>query len=140
MTLDVRIERARLALKVALGLTAFLAGLDKFFNLLTIRPKYLSPAVTALLPVSPETAMYVVGVIEMIVGLALLGPFTRIASMVACAWLLAIAANLVLAGGFLDVAVRDVVMAIAAGALSLLTDAHEAAAAKSVGPAARSAA
>jgi hypothetical protein len=36
--------------------------------------------------------------------------------------------------------VRDVVMAIAAGALSLLTDAHESAAAKSVGPAARSAA
>jgi uncharacterized membrane protein YphA (DoxX/SURF4 family) len=139
MAFDVRIERARLALKVALGLTAFLAGLDKFLNLLTVWPKYLSPAVAALLPVSPETAMYVVGIIEVIVGLALLGPFTRIASLVACAWLLAIAAN-VLAGGFLDVAVRDVVMAIAAGALSLLTDAHESAAAKSVGPAARSAA
>jgi len=140
MTLDVRIERARLALKVALGVTAFLAGLDKFFNLLAVWPKYLSPAVVGLLPVSPETAMYVVGVIEMIVGLALLGPFTRIASLVACAWLLAIAANLVLAGGFLDVAVRDVVMAIAAGALFLLTDAHESVAANSVRPAARSAA
>ena len=140
MTRDVRIERARLALKVALGLTAFLAGLDKFFNLLTVWPKYLSPTVVALLPVSPETAMYGVGVIEMIVGLAILGPFTRIASMVACAWLLAIAANLVMAGGFLDVAVRDVVMAIAAGALSLLTDAHESAAAGSVRPAARTAA
>jgi uncharacterized membrane protein YphA (DoxX/SURF4 family) len=140
MTLDVRIERARLALKLALGLTAFLAGLDKFFNLLAVWPKYLSPAVVGLLPVSPETAMYVVGVIEMIVGLALLGPFTRIASLVACAWLLVIAANLVLAGGFLDVAVRDIVMAIAAGALSLLTDAHESAAAKLERPAARSAA
>src|SRR5262245_61680227 len=140
MTFDVRIERARLALRVALGLVAFLAGLDKFFNVLPVWPKYLSPAVATLLPVSPETAMYVVGVIEMIVGLAVLGPFTRIASMVACAWLLAIAANLVMAGGFLDVAVRDVVMAIAAGALSLLTDAHESAAAKSVGTAVRSAA
>src|SRR5262245_16344157 len=127
MTLDPRIERTRMALRVALGLTAFLAGLDKFFNLLTVWPKYLSPAVAALLPVSPETAMYVVGGIEMAVGLAILGPFTRVASMVACVWLLAIAANLVLAGGFLDVAVRAVVMAIAAAGLSLLTDAHESA-------------
>jgi uncharacterized membrane protein len=141
MTLDARIDSARLALKVGLGLAAFLAGLDKFFDLLAVWPKYLSPAAAALLPVSPATAMHVVGVIEMAVGLALLGPRTRMASWVAGAWLLAIAANLVAAGGFLDVAVRDVVMAIAAFALARLTEAHEAATAAAPGrPAARSAA
>jgi len=142
MTFDERLDSARIALKVGLGLAAFLAGLDKFFDLLTVWPKYLSPAVVALLPVSAATAMHVIGVIEMAVGLALLGPWTRVASWVAAAWLLAIAINLVATGGFLDIAVRDVQMAIAAYALARLTEVHDAAAATVSGraPSARSAA
>lgn len=51
--------------------------------------------------------MHIVGVIEMIAGLAILTKWTRRGSYVAAAWLLAIAINLVSAGMFLDVAVRD---------------------------------
>jgi len=116
------LDSARLALKWGLGLAAFLAGADKFVGLLADWPRYLSPFAVALLPVAPATFMSLVGVVEMVVGLAILGPWTRPAAYVAMVWLLAIAANLVLTGAFFDVAVRDVEMAIAAFALARLTE------------------
>jgi len=129
MTFDRRLDSARLALKIGLGLAAFLAGLDKFFDLLADWPRYLAPAVQATLPLDATTFMRVVGIVEMLVGLAILTSWTRIGSRVAMVWLLAIAGNLLLSGAFLDVAVRDVEMAIAAFALARLTDARDSAAA-----------
>jgi hypothetical protein len=73
--------------------------------------------------------MWVAGVVEMIVGIAILTNWTQIGSTVAMVWLLAIAGNLVLSGAFLDVAVRDVEMAIAAFALARLTEVKDSAAA-----------
>ena len=122
--LENRLDSARLALKLGFGLGPFLAGLDKFFNLLADWPHYVSPLAAAL-PVSPQTFMYVVCIIEMAVGVAVLTRWTRIASYVAMGWLVCIAANLVTAG-FLDVAVRDLEMAIAAYTLARLTEVHEA--------------
>jgi len=122
---DDKLDSARIALKVGLGGAAFLAGADKFFGFLADWPRYLSPLAAAILPVTPRAFMDVVGVIEMVVGLAILGRWTRIGSFVASVWLVAIAANLVLAG-FFDVAVRDVEMAIAAYALARLTEVHDA--------------
>jgi hypothetical protein len=111
------------ALRLGIGLTAFLAGLDKYFNLLADWAGYLSPTAAALLPVSSATAMHVVGVVEMAVGLAVLMGWTRIGAYAASAWLLAIAVNL-LTAGYLDVAVRDVVMSIAAYTLARLAEAR----------------
>ena len=125
MTIDRGVESARQALKVAFGVVPFLAGLDKFFNLLADWPRYLSPAAAAILPVTGQTFMYFAGVVEMVVGLAILTRWTVIGSYVAAAWLVAIAANLVVGGAFLDVAVRDLVMATAAYTLARLTEARE---------------
>jgi uncharacterized membrane protein YphA (DoxX/SURF4 family) len=125
MTIDRRVESARQALRVAFGVVPFLAGLDKFFNLLADWPRYLSPAAEAILPVSSQTFMYVAGVVEMVVGVAILTRWTVIASYVAAAWLVAIAVNLVASGNFLDVAARDLVMATAAYTLARLTEARE---------------
>ena len=105
------------ALRIGLGSTAFLAGLDKFTNLLTHWEKYLAPQVREQLPVSEKTFMYSVGVIEMLVGLGVLTNQTKLASYAASAWLLGIAGNLVLNGDY-DIAVRDVNMALAAFALA----------------------
>jgi uncharacterized membrane protein YphA (DoxX/SURF4 family) len=127
MMIDRRIESARQVLRVVFGVVPFLAGLDKFFNLLADWPRYLSPAAVAILPVTPRTFMHVAGVIEMAVGLAILTRWTVIGSYVAAVWLVAIAANLVASGAFFDVAVRDLVMATAAYALARLTEAHDAA-------------
>jgi uncharacterized membrane protein YphA (DoxX/SURF4 family) len=127
MTVDRGVESARQALKVAFGVVPFLAGLDKFFNLLADWPRYLSPFAEAILPVSPQTFMHFAGVVEMVVGLAILTRWTVIGSYVAAVWLVAIALNLVSSGHFLDVAVRDLVMAVAAYTLARLTEARLAA-------------
>jgi hypothetical protein len=120
------LEAPRVALRIGLGLAAFLAGLDKFIGLLADWPGYVAPLVAAALPVSPDAFMRVVGVIEMAVGAAILTRWPREGAWVAMVWLGLIAGNLVLGGHFLDVAVRDVEMAIAAFALARLTEAHEA--------------
>ncbi len=120
-----RLETPRVALRIAFGLVPLLAGLDKFTYLLTDWSKYVSPFARSLLPVAPTTFLYVVGIVEILVGLAILTRWTEIGSYVAAAWLAVIAANLVLAGYF-DVAVRDLVMAVAALTLARLTALHDA--------------
>jgi len=126
--LDKGVNSAWWALRIGLGVGPFLAGLDKFFNLLTDWKMYLSPLAERLLPISAGAFMHIVGVIEMIVGLAILTRWTRLGSYVACAWLLAIAVNLVTTGMFFDLAVRDVEIAIGAYTLARLTEARAAAA------------
>lgn len=115
------------ALRVALGGAAFLAGLDKYFNLLANWPGYLSPMAAALLPIGASSFMHVVGVVEMAVGAVILAGYTRLGGYVAAVWLLGIAVNLVTTGRYFDVAVRDVAMAISAFTLARLTEAGVAA-------------
>jgi uncharacterized membrane protein YphA (DoxX/SURF4 family) len=100
-------------LRLAYGLVPVVAGLDKFFHLLTNWDKYLPAEVAALLPISPASFMQVVGVIEIVAGLAVLTVFTRLGAYVVAVWLSLIAVNLILAGYF-DIAVRDLVMALGA--------------------------
>lgn len=127
-TTENRLDSAWWALRIGLGGAAFLAGLDKFFNLLTNWQMYLSPLTERLLPVSGPAFMHMVGVIEMIVGLAILTRWTRFGSYVAMLWLVLIAVNLISTGTFLDVAVRDLEMAIAAYTLARLTEVRQPAA------------
>jgi len=122
--MDNRLNLPWTALRYGIGLTATLAGLDKFFNLLANWGSYVSPFAARLLPISTGSFMHIVGVIELAVGLAILGGWTRLGAYVASAWLLGVAANLVLAG-FYDVAVRDVIMAIAAFTLARLAEVRE---------------
>jgi uncharacterized membrane protein YphA (DoxX/SURF4 family) len=110
-------------LRVVLGAAAFIAGLDKFFNVLADWPAYLSPVATSALPMSATSFMHVVGVIEMVVGAVILAGYTRLGGYVASIWLLCIAINLVTTGRYFDVAVRDVVMAVAAFTLARLSEA-----------------
>ena len=121
---DSRLDQAWWVLRIGLGVGPFLAGLDKYFNLLTNWTAYISPMALKILPFSGQTFMRIVGVIEMIVGLAILTKWTRLGSYVASVWLLAIAINLVSTGMFFDVAVRDVEMALAAFVLARLTEAR----------------
>jgi hypothetical protein len=121
---DSRLNQGWWALRVGLGVGPFLAGLDKYFNFLTSWPTYLSPLALRTLPFSGPTFMHIVGVIEMLVGLAIVTKWTRLGSYVASVWLLVIAINLVSAGMFLDVAVRDLEIALAASVLARMTEAR----------------
>ena len=74
---DSRLDQGWWVLRIGLGVGPFLAGLDKYFNLLTNWTGYISPLALKILPFSGQTFMHIVGVIEMIVGLAILTKWTR---------------------------------------------------------------
>ena len=124
--IEQRLNSSWWALRIGLGVAPFLAGLDKFFNLLTNWRIYVNPLALRLIPVDPGTFLHAVGLIEMIVGLAILTRWTRLGAYVAGAWLVGIALNLVTMGTFFDVAVRDILLAIAAFTLARLTEVRQA--------------
>jgi uncharacterized membrane protein YphA (DoxX/SURF4 family) len=121
---DTRIHQAWLGLRTTLGVIPIVAGLDKFTNLLTHWEQYLSPLALSVLPVSGTAFMRVAGIIEMTVGLMILTKWTRIGAYVATGWLVMIALNLLTSGHYLDIAARDVAMAVAAFALGRLEEAR----------------
>ena len=118
-----RLQNPALALRIAFGLMAALAGLDKFFNILADWGSYVSPVAAQVLPLPLPMLMGVVGVVEFAVGVLILTSWPAIGAYVASAWLLLVAGNLVL-GGHFAVAVRDVVLAIAAFTLARLMEAR----------------
>jgi uncharacterized membrane protein YphA (DoxX/SURF4 family) len=103
-------------LRFVYGLVPIVAGLDKFFNLLANWETYLNPLALRIVPVTDVMFMHIVGLIEIVAGVLTLAR-PRVGGFVVMAWLFAIALQLVLMGQFLDVAVRDCVMAL--GALTL---------------------
>ncbi|HWG16618.1 MAG TPA: hypothetical protein VN678_02060 [Acidobacteriaceae bacterium] len=111
-------------LKIALGLMAVLAGLDKYFNKLADWEMYLSPYATKVLPVSAVTFMHIVGVIEIIAGIIVFSRWTKVGGYIVMAWLICIAVNLVTTGMFFDIAVRDLELAAAAFVLAQLSTAR----------------
>lgn len=113
---DPKLSSVYLPLKATFGLIPLLAGLDKFFNILVDWKIYLPEAAGDLLPFSPETFMMIVGVIEMIAGLAVLTVLTRLGAYVVMIWLVLIAIVVIIAG-HLDIAARD--LGLAAGAFAL---------------------
>jgi uncharacterized membrane protein YphA (DoxX/SURF4 family) len=114
------IHKIWLALKLTFGLVPIVAGLDKFTNLLTDWSQYLNTDLLAILPFSAKSFMLIVGVIEIAAGI-LVFIKTEVGAYVVSAWLACIALTLIMSGSYLDVAVRDLVMAIGAFTLARLT-------------------
>jgi hypothetical protein len=122
---NTRIDQTWWALRLTYGLVAFLAGLDKFFNLLAEWHTYLAPALANLLPVGAVSLMRAVGLVEMLVGILILTRWTRAGAYIASGWLLALAFNLALTGSYFDIAVRDVAMAVGAWTLARMTEVRQ---------------
>ena len=107
-------------LRLTFGIVPIVAGLDKFTNLLTHWPDYLNANLAGILPMSALAFMKIVGVIEIVAGIiVLVRPL--IGAYVVMAWLICIALQLMTGGHYLDVAVRDLVMAMGAFSLAKLT-------------------
>lgn len=107
-------------LKFTFGLVPIVAGADKFMNLLTNWDQYLHPSLSEMLPFSAATFMMIVGVIEIIAGIIVLVK-TELGGYIVAAWLTCIALTLIVQGKYLDVAVRDLVMAIAAYSMAKIS-------------------
>ena len=101
-----------------LGFTVapILAGLDKFFHLLCNWDQYLAPWVTRLSPVGGHDLMLAAGVVEMAAGIVVAFK-PRLGAPVVGLWLCLIIVNLVTMASYLDVALRDLGLALGAFAL-----------------------
>ncbi|MBA4056865.1 MAG: hypothetical protein C0490_19280 [Marivirga sp.] len=115
-----KIQKMQTLLKFTYGIVPIVSGLDKFTNLLTSWTDYLNPSIAGMLPFSPAAFMMIVGVIEIVAGILVLAR-PAIGGYVVGAWLVLIALSLLAAGSYLDVAVRDLVMAVGAICLAQLS-------------------
>ena len=111
--------QAYVLLRAVFTLAPILFGLDKFFNVLVDWEQYLAPWVNRLIPGTGSDLMYVVGVVEIVAGLAVaLKP--RYGAYLVAAWLAGIVVNLLTYSGYYDIALRDFGLMLAALALARL--------------------
>ena len=111
--------RAFLLLRTVFTLAPIVFGLDKFFGLLTDWEGYLAPWINDLVPGSAHDAMLMVGVVEIVAGLAV-AVRPRFGGLLVAAWLAGIIVDLVSTGEYYDIALRDAGLLVAAVSLSLL--------------------
>lgn len=113
-------RQAFLLLRTVFTVAPIIFGLDKFTNLLADWTVYLAPVATSVVPLPAQTIMYIVGVVEIIAGLAV-AVRPRFGSLLVAVWLLGIIINLMLLGSFFDVALRDFGLLVGALALNRLS-------------------
>jgi hypothetical protein len=112
-------HQAFLLLRTVFTAAPVLFGLDKFVGLLTNWDRYLAPQIDGLVPGTTHQAMLAVGVVEVLAGL-LVAVAPRLGGYVVAAWLAGIIGNLLLLGGYYDVALRDFGLLVSALALARL--------------------
>ena len=115
--------QALLMLRVAFAVAPIAFGLDKFVNVLVDWPSYLAPWINDIAPGSGKDFMYVVGAVEILAGL-LVAIRPRYGAPVVAAWLAGIIVNLLLAGGYGDIALRDFGLLLGALTLARLASAY----------------
>ena len=108
-----------LILRVGFAVAPILFGLDKFANLLVDWEQYLAPWAISLLPFSASDAMHIVGVVEILAGIAVAAK-PRYGAYVVAGWLGGIIVNLLSYPGYYDVALRDFGLMLGALALARL--------------------
>jgi hypothetical protein len=109
-------------LHIGYVLAPLVAGVDKFFNILTDWEKYLSPTVSDTLGLEPSTIMMIVGGVEIAAALLVLAR-PSIGGYVVAAWLAVVIVNLIMIGDFYDIAFRDFGLLLGALALARLATA-----------------
>jgi hypothetical protein len=114
------VRKLWVTLKFTFGLVPIVAGADKFTNFLVDWSQYLNADLISVLPFSAGTFMMIVGLIEIVAGILVLTR-TELGAYVVAAWLAGIAFTLIISWSFVDVAVRDLVMAVGALTLARLT-------------------
>lgn len=100
-------------LKYTFVIVPIVAGADKFTNLLTNWEQYVNPTIAGFLPFSASVFMMIVGIIEIAAGIIVLKK-AEIGGYIVAGWLTVVALTLLIGFNYVDVAVRDLVMAISA--------------------------
>ena len=109
--------QAYLLLRIAFVVAPIVFGLDKFAHVLTDDwTRYLATQFNDIIPGNAGDAMHIVGVVEVIAGLVV-AVTPRFGGLLVAGWLAGIIVNLLLVGGYGDIALRD--FGLLLGALSL---------------------
>jgi hypothetical protein len=111
-------------LRIAFTVAPTAFGLDKFFNVMVEWPTYLAPWINDIAPGSGQDFMYLVGVIEIVTGVAVAAK-PRYGAYLVAAWLAGIVINLLTASGFYDIALRDFGLMLAALTLARLASVYD---------------
>ena len=109
--------QAFMLLRIAFTVAPIVFGLDKFAGVLTDDwTRYLAPAFNDIIPGSAADAMHIVGVVEIAAGLVV-AVTPRYGGLLVAGWLAGIIVNLLIVGGYGDIAMRD--FGLMLGALTL---------------------
>ena len=121
---DDPVAQATLLLRIAFTVAPILFGIDKFAEVLTDDwTRYLSSDFNSLLPGSAADAMHIVGVVEIAAGLVV-AVTPRFGGFLVAGWLAGIIVNLLIVGGYGDVAFRDFGLLLGALTLTRLAAAY----------------
>lgn len=101
-----------------------IAGLDKFFYILADWSAFLSPFVMQIIQGHSRGFMMIVGAIEILVGIGMIFK-PKVFAYTVSVWLLIIIINHLIAGRFLDIALRDFGLMLSAFALGKLSEKYE---------------
>ena len=111
------VAQAFMLLRIAFTVAPILFGLDKFAGVLTDDwTRYLAPAFNDIIPGNAADAMHIVGIVEIAAGLVV-AVSPRFGGLLVAAWLGGIIVNLLIVGGYGDIALRD--FGLLLGALTL---------------------
>ena len=118
--------QAFMLLRIAFTVAPILFGIDKFAGVLTDDwTRYLAPAFNDIIPGNAADAMHIVGVVEIAAGLVVaLRP--RFGGLLVAGWLGGIIVNLLIVGGYGDIALRDFGLLLGALTLARLASAFAA--------------
>jgi hypothetical protein len=111
-------------LRIGFTVAPILFGIDKFATVMTDWTKYLASEYNDLIPGTASQAMHMVGVVEIAAGV-LVAVRPRIGAYVVAAWLAGIILDLLLVGGYGDIALRDFGLLLGALTLGRLATAVE---------------
>ena len=116
--------QAFLLMRLTFVVAPILFGIDKFANVLTNDwTKYLATQYNDILPGNAADAMHIVGVVEIVAGLVVLvAPL--FGGFLVAAWLGGIILDLLLKGGYGDIALRDFGLMLGALSLARLASAY----------------
>ena len=116
--------QAFLLMRITFTVAPILFGIDKFANVLTSDwTRYLASQFNDIIPGTAADAMHIVGVVEIAAGIVV-AVTPRFGGLLVSAWLGGIIVNLLLVGGYGDIALRDFGLLLGALSLSRLATAY----------------
>ena len=112
--LSARLHISYYLLKIIYGIIALAAGIDKFFHFFSSNAEqFISPYVTALIPLSATHIIYGIAVLEIIIGILILSKYTKWGAYAFMVWYGIIILDLLTLSGFMVLALSNTGHALA---------------------------